>query len=126
MRIGNFPSIYGSIYVNDGSTSQTIGTGTTPVKLTGFTTNGLSKDVTNDVANNKITITQLGVYRVSYSCSFRSATAGSVWHLTPFLNGVAQAQAESHRKVSNANDVGNTGNSDFINVSLINANLCFE
>ena len=113
-----FPK-FGSIYVNDGSTGQTIGTGITPVKVTGFTTNGLSSRVTNDAVNDKITITAPGIYKVSYSSSFKSASAGSVWHLTPFLNGVAQVQIESHRKVANANDVGNTGASGFVDVTTV-------
>ena len=113
------PGVYGAIFVNDGSTNQVIGTGTTPVKSTGFTDNGLSKDCTPDAANDKITITRLGVYWVGCSTSFRSASSGTVWHITPFLNGVAQVQLEAHRKVANANDVGDTASSGFIDVTTV-------
>ena len=112
--------VYGSIYVNDGAVGQTIPTGTTPIKVTGFVTDGLSANVTNDVANDKITIDKIaGVYKVIYSVSFFASGAGTVWHVSPALNGVAMVQAESHRKVSNANDVGNMGGVGFIDVTTI-------
>ena len=113
------PGVYGSIYVNDGSTAQTIATGTTPVVLTGFTTDGLSSNVENDAANDKITITKAGVYKVGYSCSFASPTAGSIWHVVPAINGVVQVQAESHRKIGTANDVGSMSGIGIIDVTTV-------
>lgn len=74
---------YGEIFVDDGVTAQTVATGTTYTKLTFFVTNGTSSGVTPDAANDKITLTKAGKYKVQGSFSF-SGTANSNWRIALF------------------------------------------
>jgi len=104
---------YGEIYVGDGSTAQTIPTGVTYTKLTGFTTNGLSSNVTNDVANDQITLTKAGVYECSSSIS-GSSDGVATFRYAVFLNGVEQDQCHNERKYSNTNDIGNSSITGFM------------
>lgn len=64
--------IHGEISVHDGATAQP-GVGTTPVKMTGFDTNGDSNGVTVDSSSDTITIKVPGLYLVNFHCSFSGA-----------------------------------------------------
>ena len=99
-------NIYGGIHVHDNGTSQSIATGSTYIKVTAFTDNEPSSNVTSDASNDKITITKTGIYRVSGAFSFDSGTANAVFFGAPFLDGVEQDNIHWNRKVANANDVG--------------------
>lgn len=61
---------YGEIYVSDGAVAQTLTSANTYYKLTAFTTNGLSNNVTNDAANDKITIDIAGDYLIQFFITF--------------------------------------------------------
>ena len=52
--------VYGEIYLHEGSTAQSIATGATYTKVDGFVSDGVSKNCTNDAANDKITVTEDG------------------------------------------------------------------
>ncbi len=62
--------VYGSIVIENGSTSQAFASGV-PEVMTEWTGNGLSAGTTPDEANNKITILHDGVYEVKFHCSFQ-------------------------------------------------------
>lgn len=63
---------YGSISIAGGSTAQTIATGSL-TKLTPFTVNGpASSLITVDAANDKITISEDGLYRIATQITFTS------------------------------------------------------
>jgi hypothetical protein len=60
---------YGSIYVTAGAADQAM-TINTPALLTAFTNNGISLNATPDHANDRITVTNAGDYRVTGSFTF--------------------------------------------------------
>ena len=101
------PGTYAQIYCVDGSTAQSIPTGTTYTKSTGFTTNGDSSNCTADATNDKITITKAGKYLVTLSWSGSVGTANTTWDGAIFYDGTEQNQIHWTRKFS-ATDVGST------------------
>ena len=117
---------FGGIHVHDNSTPQSIPTGTTYEKVTVFTDNEPSFNVTSDAANDKITITEKGIYRVEGSFSFSSGTANVVYFGAAFLGAVKQDNIHFNRKVSVASDVGNAGFTGFIDVETVPVDLDFR
>jgi hypothetical protein len=117
---------YAEIYVADSSATQSIATGSTYVKCTLFTTNGLSNNCTADVSNDKITITKAGIYSVSGSFHFISGTANVVWNGAAFLDGVEQSQVHWKRKASTATDDGSTSFTGFVDVTSVPVDLDFR
>jgi hypothetical protein len=107
---------YGEIYVHDGSTGQTIATGASYVKLTAFTTDGLSSNVTNAAASDVITFTKIGIYRVNVTVGASSDTVATADY-SLFLNGGEQEQCEITRKYANTLDVGASSFSCLIDVT---------
>jgi hypothetical protein len=122
----NQQGIFAEIYVADNATSQSIPTGATYTKVTAFDTNGQSANCTADQANDKITITQTGRYRVEGSFSFNSGTANVVWRGAAFLNGTEQSQVHFKRKTATASDAGNAGFTGFIDVTTVPWDLDFR
>jgi hypothetical protein len=98
---------FAEIYVADGSTAQSIPTGTTYTKCTLFTTNGASSNCTADATNDKITITKAGKYRVSGTFSMKSGTNNVEFKGTVFYDGTEQSNIHWERKIGVAGDVGN-------------------
>lgn len=81
---------FAEIYYADGSTAQSIPTGTTYTKLTPYTTNGESANCTADAANDKITITHTGYYLVQANFSRSCGTNAVTARTAIFLGGVEQ------------------------------------
>jgi hypothetical protein len=77
--------VYAEIYYADASTAQSIPTGTTYTKWTAFTTDGESNNCTADAANDKITITEAGVYAVQGNFSSSCGTNGVIVSTALFL-----------------------------------------
>lgn len=117
-----YTGTYAEIYVADGSTAQTVATGATYAKLTGFTTNGSSSNCTADADNDKITITKTGYYLVTCSIGASSDTVAT-FKIAAFLNGSEQSQCHVNRKYSNANDVGASTFSGIIDVTTASWDL---
>jgi len=115
--------IYAGIYVDDGSTAQSIANGTTYTKSTAFTTNGNAANCTADAANDKITITKTGKYMVMGTCSFTSGTNSVVWRSAAFLGGVEQGNIHWARKVGTGSDVGSASFMGTINVTSVPVDL---
>jgi hypothetical protein len=95
---------YGGIYVTGGSTPQTITTGGTFEKFTGFTTNVSSFGTTPDQANDRIRLGG-GNYFVWFQVSF-SGTTGATITFAAYMNGSIQNQCRCVRKLNSAGDVG--------------------
>jgi hypothetical protein len=115
----NQTGIFAEIYVADASAQQLIPTGVTYTKSTAFTTDGQSSNCTADAANDKITITQTGRYRVSGSCSAVSGTANVIWRGAAFLNGVEQSQVHWKRKMATNTDAADMSFTGFIDVTSV-------
>lgn len=113
------PGIYGELHIHDNSTSQAIPTGATYTKLTCFPGIGFCSNVTCDTANDKITFTKTGKYRVGASLSFLCGTNNVEWKATAFLNNVEQDQIHFERKIGTAGDIGNAGVTGFVNVTTV-------
>lgn len=111
--------IYAGIYVAAASASQLIPAGAGYTKSTAFTTNNESSNCTADAANDKITITKSGTYRVSGSCCAISGTANVIWQAVAFLNGVEQPQAHMMRKFATNTDSGCMSFDGFIDVTSV-------
>jgi hypothetical protein len=105
---------YAEIYVADGSTAQSIPTGTTYTKMDGWTTNSEDAgDVVGDVANDQIIINRPGVYSVNGSFSFSGDISGSTVRGALFYNGVEQDHIHWIRKLGAAGDVGSASFTGF-------------
>lgn len=115
--------IFAGIHVHDGSTAQSIPTGTTYTKLTGFTDNGASANCTADAANDKITITLTGYYRVCFHVSATSGTNNLTWKCAAFLGGVEQNEAHAQQKIGTAGDSQNMSACAIIDVTSVPADL---
>ena len=86
--ISDYRSAYAEIYYSDASTAQSIPTGTTYTKWTAFTNDGEENNCTADAANDKITITEAGVYAVQGNFSSSCGTNAVVLHTALFVGGV--------------------------------------
>ena len=111
--------IFGEIHVHDSIADQNIATGASYTKLTTFTDNGFSANCTPDQANNKITLTVPGRYRIEGAFSFSSGTANVEWFGGLFLDSVEQGNIHWTRKVSTAGDVGNANFTGIIEVYTV-------
>lgn len=117
---------FAEIHCHDNSTAQTIPTGATYTKVTAFDNDGFSSNCTPDSANDKITITKTGIYRVEGAFSFASGTNNVEVFGSAFLDGVEQDQIHWTRKVGTAGDVGNANFSGFIDVTTAPLDLDFR
>jgi len=117
---------FAEIHVHDNSTSQSIATGATYTKSTAFDSNGFSSNCTPDQANDKITITKAGIYRVEGAFSFSSGTANVEVFGSAFLNGVEQDQVHWTRQIATAGDVGNANFTGLIDVTTVPWDLDFR
>lgn len=97
-----FAPAYGSILVADGGVAQA-GINGTPVKLTGFDTNGISLNTTPDHTDDSITIIQTGIYDIAGQFSFTGG-ANIEFHIHLRIDGAEQDEG-THRKLS-GQDVG--------------------
>ena len=94
---------YGEITVDDGSNTEAITT--TPAKLGLFVNNGLSLLTTPDAANDRITVSVDGVYKVFHQSSFSFSIGNVIIEAHIRINQAEQRQG-FHRKIGTAGDVG--------------------
>jgi hypothetical protein len=111
--------VYAEIYANNGATPQTIATGASYVKCTGFTDNGVSNGATADVANDKIIITKVGDYKIECSVSFTGAANLVNWFGSVFVDDVEQDQIHFQRKLGTGGDFGSTQFGGMITVASV-------
>lgn len=114
---------FAEIHVHDASTAQSITNGTTYTKLTAFTDNGLSENCTPDAANDKITATKTGIYRVTCSISASAGTVNLLWNASVFVGGVEQDQIHWQRKITTVGDVGSMSMSGYVDVTSANTDI---
>lgn len=110
----------GEIWVSDQLAGGTVilpGVGYT--KYTDWQQDGQEKNCTNDAANDKITITKTGIYRVDFVTSFKSNKANINILAAAFLNGVEQDQLHYRRKIATANDEGSASGTGYIDVTTV-------
>jgi len=98
--------IFGGIDVhNDSAAAQSIPTGTTYTKCTGFANNGPANEVTPDASNDKITLTRAGLYQVTVALQFSCGTNSVEWWLAPYLNAVEVDTIHVKQKLGTAGDL---------------------
>lgn len=73
---------YGSVIANNNSTATTISVQDTWYKFAGFNAEGDSNLTTPSHANDRVTVTKAGVYRVHLNASIKGATAGKTYEIT--------------------------------------------
>lgn len=94
-------SSFGELWVADGVTAQSIGTGATYTKLTGFVRRGSYENMTVDSTDDKITITQTGYYLVNVAVSSICGTNGVVSRTAIFVGGAEQDKIHAMQTISN-------------------------
>ena len=114
--------IFGGIHVHDAAAVQAIADGVAYTKLTCYTDNGPSSNVTPDAANDKITLTVAGYYLVNCSLNF-SAGNNKTFYIAPFLGGVEQDSIHIVRKIGTAGDVGSASFSGILTVAAVPVDL---
>lgn len=119
-------SAYAEIHCHDAAVAQSIPTGATYTKVTAFTDNGLSANCTADAANDKITITKAGKYRVEGTFSFTCGTNGVIIKGSAFLGGTEQNNVHFEDKVGTGSDVRNAGFTGIVNASSVPVDLDFR
>lgn len=111
--------VYAEIYCDDNTTTQSITNGASYVKVTNFNTNGDSSHCTADQANDKVTITKEGVYKVEANLSFTAATGNVNWFGSIFFDGVEAADIHFERKIGSGGDYGSVSIGGLHNVAAV-------
>lgn len=112
-------AIMAEIYKTGTTVAQSIPTGTTPTKVTAFTTNKYGIHCTADAANDKITITKAGYYDFKLGLSYQIATSGVTFTAHVFVNGVEDVSLHSTGKPTTANDPRSTAVVGTIHVTTV-------
>ena len=90
------------------------------MKVTAFTQNGESYNgATADAANDKITITRVGKYKVACVASTYLGTANVVLDSTIFAGGTRVAKLSASRLVTNANGRSSSCISGILDVTSV-------
>lgn len=110
--------VIGEIYAHDNLTTQTIPNGAGYTKVINFTNSGLSQYVTADHANNKLTITRKGLYRIPFSISFTATGTNINWFGAVFVDGVEMDNIHFERKIGVSGDYGATQVEGYASVAV--------
>jgi hypothetical protein len=105
--------VYAEIYVNSNATIQVVATGGGYTQVTNFSANGDSSQCTADFANNKITLTKNGEYRLASHISFTGSGNGNTWFGTIFADGSELSDIHFERKIGTGGDHGAAGVAGF-------------
>jgi len=102
--------VYGEIYGADLSTAQgSLGTTQAAIDFSTIgASDGISNEVTPNVANDRIDVVHAGNYRVHWEVSF-SGTGNAIFKFHLRIGGVEQARAACVREIGTGGDVGNCG-----------------
>jgi len=99
--------VYGSIYIHDGATAQSVNNGAAQ-QVTGFNTaqgaDGAANGVTPAKVSNQITLPNAGVYWVFFQCGFQGGS-NVTWQIHVHDGGGELANLGTKRKTP-TNDVG--------------------
>ena len=96
---------YGSISVDEGASAQTLTNAGQYYSVTQFAVNGLSSGMTPDHTNDRITVTNAGVYEVSCVMSF-SGTASTIYDMAIYVDGSINTTLTIQRDIGTGNTVG--------------------
>jgi hypothetical protein len=96
---------YGEISIDDNAAGQSLAVADTWYKIAQFNTNGSSAGMTNDHANNKITVINAGTYEISFSCSF-NGSANTTYHLAIYIGGIIDTAIKMQRSLGAPNSIG--------------------
>jgi hypothetical protein len=118
---------FAGIHIHDSAAgAQSIANGVTYTKVTGFDDNDASRNCTSDSANDKITITVAGVYKVEAAISFTGTGNSVSWFGTVFLDGVEKDPIHFQRKIGVGGDFGSAPLSGEVVVSSVPVDLDFR
>jgi hypothetical protein len=113
-------SAYGELYVTDGAGTQDLTTAGTAYKINQFTADGASLNTTPAHANDKITATYAGLYRVDLSMSF-SGTASKWFEIAIYTGPSGSTTEETNlmckRALGAGGDVGAVGISGLVTLA---------
>ena len=110
--------VIGEIYAHDNLAAQSIANGAGYTKVINFTNNGVSQYVTADFANNKLTITRKGIYRIPFSISFTATGTNINWFGAVFMDGVEMDNIHFERKIGVGGDYGATQIEGYASVAV--------
>lgn len=112
---------YAQIYLSDGVTTHAIPSGTSYTLINTFNTaqgvNGPSNDATADKANNKITLTRAGTYKIDFSINVSCGTNNVVTRVVVFAGGVEQPAIHAATKLATSGDPYNLAGNGMITVA---------
>ena len=106
--------------------AQSIPNGLTYTKVVGFLDNGASRNCTSDAANDKLTITVAGVYKVEGAISFTGSGTNVTWIGAAFLDGAEQDAIHFQRKIGVGGDYGAAPLSGEVVVTSVPVDLDFR
>lgn len=113
---------FGGIHVHDATASQTIPSGSAYTKASCFTNNDPASNCSADAANDKITLTKTGYYKVVATASLSCSVNGILLKSAAFLDGVEQNNCHDERRFP-ANDVGSVKIIGIIDCTSANCDL---
>jgi hypothetical protein len=93
-----------SIHCHDASAAQSIANGTSYTKLTCFTDNGMSQNMTADAANDRITTIAAGIYDIHFNVSVYASVSNLNWKIAVFIDGVEIDSIHSENKLATSGD----------------------
>lgn len=108
---------FAEIYLTNGSTAQTIATGATYTKLTGFATNGQSNDLTAAASADQVTVTRTGIYKAHASVNGKANTAGVEMTFALFSGGSVESQVHGVETFDTQSAVYNVAFSGLVDVT---------
>ena len=113
----------GGIYVKDSGATVSVDSDIADVLVTQWTTNTDATNSTPDAANNKITITKVGHYLVSFSTASRISAGVAVrLYFNGYLGGNIQDNLHAHRSISSV-DTGSLSFCSIIDVTTVPVDL---
>lgn len=98
-------AIGASVHHHTDTTTTSVANGATYTQLTCFDGYGIAKNAIADTANDRIILTENGVYQVGVSVSVYPGTAALTWNVAVFENGTIQNHIHTESKLDNADDV---------------------
>lgn len=121
------PGTYGEVYITSGATTQTTNAtpGTYDIMDWSAGSNGNSNDCTPSIANDRITVTRAGTYRVSVNISF-SGTLNETYRVQVYNNTTATAYTDLmlERKLGSGGDVDSASLLGFVTVAANDQLVC--
>jgi hypothetical protein len=111
-------TIYGEVYLINGTGIQLIPSGNIYNKVTGFTHNGFYQHCIPDYTNNSLTVIKPGIYRMNFSFSTYTDTNNCELHTCAFIND-QEVMSDLHtmRRIINANQSSVSSVAGFISVT---------